>query len=447
MKIALVGAGKFGTAIVNAMLGGKNEVTVIDKDPELIQRISDRYDVFTVQDDALDIDILKAIGIDKYDYLVAATESDEINMIVCKFAKELGCPQTIARVRAPRHMEQMDFIKSNMRIDYAINPDQICAEEIFRYLTQKYRLSGGRHVSGQVAILECEIEKVPGLVGKTLREVGPKLPEVLIAAVSRNGKVIIPNGSTMLAEGDTLYLIGAERKVNQLGIRIRLADNTTTIKKVMIAGGGKTGFYLARMLEDFGASIKIIENDRERCEYLSQQLENALVLNGDATDTNLLREENLDGMDAFVALTGFDEENLLLSLIAKQHGVDEVVTKISRTSYTPLTETLGVDMIINPMDMCATSILRYVEKDNIVLFSQVINGQAEFLEISAEKGMPLTEKTLTELDIPQGVLIAAVHRKGEIITPRGDTRIQPGDRVIILAMLSSAAELEGLLKR
>ena len=447
MKLALVGAGKFGTAIVNALLGGKNEVTVIDKDADLIQRISDHYDVLTIQDDALDIDVLKSISIDKYDYLIAATESDETNMLVCKFAKELGCPQTIARIRAPKHMEQMDFIKSTMSIDHAINPDMICAVEIFRYLTQKYNLSGGRHVSGRVAILECDIEKIPGLAGHTLREVGPKLPELLIAAVSRNGKVIIPNGSTELMAEDTLYVIGSERKINQLGVRIRNTDNSTSVKKVMIAGGGKTGFYLARMLEDFGASIKIIDQDRARCEYLSQELENTLVLNGDATDTNLLREENLDGMDAFVALTGFDEENLLLSLIAKQHGVEDVVTKISRTSYTPLTENLGMDMIINPMDMCAASILRYIENDDVVLFSQIINGQAEFLEISAEKGMALTEKTLAEMDLPQGVLIAAVHRKGDIITPRGDTRIQPGDRVIILAMLSKAAELEALLKR
>ncbi len=447
MKLALVGAGKFGTAIVNALLGGKNEVTVIDKDADLIQKISDRYDVLTYTDDALDIDVLKVIGIDKYDYLIAATESDEINMIVCKFAKELGCPQTIARVRAPKHMEQMDFIKTNMRIDYAINPDMICAAEIFRYLTQKYSLDGGRHVSGRVAILECDVKRLPGAAGQTLRDIGPKLDGVLIAAISRSGKVIIPNGSTQLMPDDTMYLIGQERKINQLGIKIHKTENTTAVKKVMIAGGGKTGFYLARMLEDFGASIKVIDQDRERCEYLSQELESTLVLNGDATDTNLLREENLDGMDAFVAVTGFDEENLLLSLIAKQHGVEEVVTKISRTSYAPLTENLGVDMIINPMDMCAASILRYIERDNVVVFSQIIKGQAEFLEISAEKGMPLTEKTLAEMDLPQGVLIATIHRKGDIITPRGSTRILPGDRVIILAMLSKAAELEALLKR
>ena len=200
------------------------------------------------------------------------------------------------------------------------------------------------------------------------------------------------------------------------------------------------------MLSDFGAAVKIIEVDRARCEWLSAKLNGVLVLHGDATDTSLLRDENMDDMDAFVAATGFDEENLLLSLTAKQHNVDEVVAKISRKSYASLTETLGVSMIINPVDMCASNILRFIQKDGIVIFSQLIQGQAEFIEVWAERGMPLTEKTLLDLDIPEGVIIAAIHRGDDVIIPSGRTKVQVGDRVIILSLLSSVPKLEGLLK-
>lgn len=187
--------------------------------------------------------------------------------------------------------------------------------------------------------------------------------------------------------------------------------------------------------------------DRERCEYLTDRLNNVLVLYGDATDPNLLYEENLEEMDAFVAVTGFDEENLLLSLMAKQRKIEDVVAKVSRKSYSALIQTLGVTMTINPMDMCATNILRFIQKSGIVIFSQLIQGQAEFTEIWAEKGMPLTEKNLTDLEIPQGILISAIHRDNEIIIPDGRTQVQEGDRVVILSLLSSIPSLEGLIRQ
>ena len=419
MKVAIVGAGKLGLAITEALLGGGNEITLIDKDESLIQKVSGRYDILTVAANAKRVDIMKELKIWTYDLLIAATDQDDRNIVICSFAKELGCPQTIARVRSPEHVEQLDFIMKTQRIDHIVNPDLACAQEIYKYLTEKYTLKDGQFLADGVTILE---------------------------AVSRNGKIIVPNGNTKLLAGDTLYVIGQEKQIKEISEKVHEKKVYTDLSRVMIAGGGKTGYFLAKKLSEFGAAVKIIEVDRERCEWLSAKLNGVLVLHGDATDTNLLRDENMDDMDAFVAATGFDEENLLLSLTAKQHNIEEVVAKVSRKNYASLTETLGVSMIINPVDMCAANILRFIQRDGTVIFSQLIQGQAEFIEVWAERGMPLTEKTLLDLDIPEGVIIAAIHRGDDVIIPSGRTKVQVGDRAIILSLLSSVPRLEGLLK-
>ena len=446
MKVAIVGAGKLGLAITEALLGGGNEITLIDKDESLIQKVSSRYDILTVAANAKRVDVMEELKIWEYDLLIAATDSDDRNIVICSFAKELGCPQTIARVRSPEHVEQLDFIMKTQRIDHIVNPDLACAQEIYKYLTEKYTLKDGQFLADGVTILEFKIDKIPALIDTQVRALPAQLPNVLIAAVSRGGKIIVPNGNTKLLAGDTLYILGQEQHITEISKRVHEDKVYTDLRRVMIAGGGKTGYFLAKMLNDFGAAVKIIEMDRSRCEWLSAKLNGVLVLHGDATDTNLLREENMDDMDAFVAATGFDEENLLLSLTAKQHNIEEVVAKVSRKNYASLTETLGVSMIINPVDMCASNILRFIQKDGIVIFSQLIQGQAEFIEVWAERGMPLTERTLLDLEIPEGVIIAAIHRGDDVIIPSGRTKVQAGDRVIILSLLSAVPKLEGLLK-
>lgn len=447
MKVAVVGAGKLGMTITEALLGGDNEVTLIDKDEALIQKVASRLDILTVTANAKRIDVMKEIRIWEYDLLVSVVDEDEKNIVICSFAKRLGCPQVIARVRSPEHVEQIDFIKKVMNIDYIVNPDMACASEIYKYLVEKYTLTDGIYTADGVSILEFKVDKIPVLIGKEIRQTAKVLSNMLVGAISRSGKIIVPNGLTVLEAGDTIYVIGLERKIKDLAIEVHEKKRYTDLARVMIAGGGKTGYYLAKKLSDFGVAVKIIEIDRERCEYLTDRLNNVLVLHGDATDPNLLHEENLEEMDAFVAVTGFDEENLLLSLLAKQQNIEDVVAKVSRKSYAALIENLGVNMTINPMDMCATNILRFIQKSGIVIFSQLIQGQAEFTEIWAEKGMPITDRTLSELDIPEGVIIAAIHRNNEIIIPSGNTKIQDEDRVVILSLLSSIPLLEALIKQ
>ncbi|MCQ2560821.1 MAG: Trk system potassium transporter TrkA [Clostridia bacterium] len=448
MKVAIVGAGKLGISLVQTLLGGGNEITLIDKDEDLVQRVNSRYDILTLAANAKRVDVLEELKIWTYDLLIAVTDKDERNIVICNFAKELGCARVIARVTSPEHVEQLEFIKKVQKIDHIVNPDMACAQEIYKYLTQKYTLQGGQFAADGFNILEFKIDRMPQLFDKQIKEVSRILDGLLIAAISRSGQIIVPNGNTMLKQGDWLYVIGTKERIESIGKSVKESKLTTDLRKVMIAGGGKTGYFLAKKLSDFNIAVKIIEQDRERCEWLSARLDDVLILHGDATDTNLLREENMDGMDAFVAVTGFDEENLMLSLIAKQQGIEDVVTKMSRNSYNSLTESLGVSMIINPIDMCASSILRFIQKgDKMVVFAEMIQGQAEFIEIWAEKNMPITEGTLMDIEIPEGVLVAAVHRDNDIIIPSGRTRIMPGDKVVFLSLLSSMPDLEGLIKR
>ena len=446
MKVAIVGAGKLGIRVATALLGGDHSITIIDKNEAVLTKISQQMDVMTVTGNGKSITLLSDCGINAYDFLLAATASDEENIVIASFAKKLGCTKVIARVRDPEHMNQMDFIKSTMNIDHLVNPDLAITQEIYKYLVEKYTLNNGIFSSGKTALVQFSVKRMKRLAGLSMIEVKKFLPTMLIVAISRNGKIIIPHGSTVIEDTDTIYLIGEKAEVTELYNRVYERGKYTNLQKVMIIGGGKTGFYLARMLAEFGIAVKIIEKSKERCYYLSTHLDDVMILHGDATDTSLLKEENMNDMDAFVTATGFDEENLLLALMAKQHGVEDVISKVSRQSYRDLIEKMGIDMALNPLDIISSIILRYIQGEKKIISSLLIQGQAEIMEIVASDHMKLANVPLSELDLPDGVLIAAIHRRDQVIIPDGNTIIRTDDKVTILCLLSDIEDLEVLFK-
>lgn len=446
MKVVIVGAGKLGMKVADALLGGDHAVTIIDTDDSLLQKISSQIDVMTINASAKETRVLKDLNIDTYDFLIATTGNDEANIVIAAFAKKLGCSKVIARVRDPEHMQQINFIKETMGIDHIVNPDRGITVEIYKYLAEKYSLSNGIFSSGKISLIEFDTEKYEELIGLAMTDIPNVLPNMLIVAISRNGKVIIPHGPTVIQEDDVLYVIGEKEPIFKLNKRVHERGKYTDLQKVMIMGGGKTGFYLAEMLEEFGAAVKIIEKEKERCHYLSTHLEDAMVLHGDATDLTLLEEENLDLMDAVVTATGFDEDNLLLALMAKQHGVEDVIAKISRESYAEIISAMGVDMALNPLDITANNIIRFVQSSKQVLSSQLIQGQAEIMEIIATPYMKFLETPLKDLELPEGIIFAAIHRGTEVIIPHGDTEILEDDKVILLSLLSNLSSTENLLK-
>ena len=436
MKIAIVGAGKLGLRVIESMITGGNSITVIDKDEELLERLATQMDVMTIAGNAKSASFLREHNIGSYDFLVAVTGNDEKNIVIASFAKALGCSKVIARLRDPEHMNQIEFIKEVMSIDFIINPDLLITNEIYKYLIEKNTLTNGVFTSSKTSLLECHAYKIPKLINQKIIDVG---------AIDRNGKVIIPHGDTEILKDDILYIVGEKLEIAALSKHTIEKGKYTDIQRVMIIGGGKTGLYLASKLSDFGIFVKIIEIDKNRCHYLSTHLNNVMILHGDATDLTLLEEENFEEMDAFITATGFDEDNLLLALIAKSHGIEDVIAKISRESYEEIISKMGIDIALNPLDISANNIVRYIQGTKNILSSTLIQGQAEIIEIVADDRMPITFDPLNELDLPEGILIASIHRGRQVIIPGGNTQIQDGDIVMILSLLSETEDLEKLI--
>ncbi|MBK5261181.1 MAG: Trk system potassium transporter TrkA [Peptostreptococcaceae bacterium] len=447
MKIAIVGAGKLGLKVAEALLGGDHSVTIIDKNDETLHKLASHMDIMTVTANAKQISVLESLGIESYDYLLAATDRDEKNIVIASIAKKLGCHSVIARVRDPEHMYQLDFIKQHFSIDSIVNPDLSITLEIYKYLVEKYTLSNGIFTSGKVSLLEFPARKFPAINKISMNSFGQILPNMLVVAISRNGKIIVPHGDTVIKEDDGLYVIGEKEPIMKLSAKVHERGKYTNVQKIMIIGGGKTGLYLAKKLSEFGIAVKIVEKEKTRCHYLASHLDDSvIILNGDGTDIGFLEDENFDEMDACVTATGYDEENLLLALVAKQHGIEDVIAKISRESYSELIGNMGIDMALNPVDICTSNILRFIQGSKRILSSQLIQGQAEIMELVADSRMKLVDIPLKNLELPDGAIIAAIQRGVTLIIPNGDTEIKRGDRVIVLCLLSEITELEKLLR-
>ena len=447
MKIAIVGAGKLGTKVAEALVGGDHSVTVIDKNEDAIAKLSSHMDIMTITANAKELSVLENLDIESYDYLLTVTDKDEKNIFIGSMAKKLGCHSVIARVRDPEHMNQFDFIKQHFEIDSIVNPDLSITMEIYKYLVEKYTLSNGIFTSGKISLLEFPAKKFPAMIGVPMPRLKTIIPNMLLVAISRYGKIIVPHEGTLIQPEDGLYLIGEYEPIMKLSEKVHERGKYTNLQKIMILGGGKTGLYLAKKLSDFGIAVKIIEKEKSRCHYLAAHLDDSvIILHGDATDITLLEDENFNEMDACVTATGYDEENLLLALVAKQHGIEDVIAKVSRESYAELIGNMGIDMALNPIDIVTSNVLRFIQGSKRILSSQLIQGQAEILELVADSRMKLIDIPLKNLKLPSGAIVAAIHRGLEVIIPNGDTVIKRGDRVIVLCLLSELAELEKLLR-
>ncbi|MBQ6623756.1 MAG: NAD-binding protein, partial [Mogibacterium sp.] len=306
MKIAILGAGKLGLRLVEALSDGDYDITLVDTDEVKLNTIDQQYDVLTVNGDAKTIDLLNEIHVAETDFLFSVTTSDDTNILAASFAKTLGAKHVAARVREPEHMNQLNFIREHYNIDMLINPDLLITSEIYRYLIEKYTLSNGIYTFDRIALIEFEADKFPDIVGKSLMDFRATMPDFIIIGISRNGKMIIPHGSDKVESGDLIYLIGEKDEVFKLSKKVHSRFHHSNSKKVMIIGGGKTGYYLAERLSEYGSKVKLVEQNRERCHYLTNKLRNVMVINGDGTNIPLLIDEDLDSMDAFVTCTGFD---------------------------------------------------------------------------------------------------------------------------------------------
>jgi len=446
MRIVIVGAGKLGSKLAEALSQEDNDVTIIDVEDNALQRIRHVSDVLAVKGNGLQVTVLEQLNIRNTSLLIAVTSSDESNVLICTTAKKLGCKQTIARIRNPDYANQLDFLKTQMEIDYIVNPERETAREIAKFLLKGYIFHMEHFAQGRVGMMDFRIHNNHAFEGKRIRDLS--LPDsTLIAAIEREGTIIIPHGNTELKNLDSVYIIGKRESINLLSPAIELPVEKRMVKNVLIIGGGKPGYYLADKLLKQNLTVKIIEQDEERCAYLAEQLEGALVLHGDGADMNLLKEENLEDMDALVSLTGFDEENLLLALLGKKHGIGKVIAKVSKPNYVHIIEQLGIDLAVSPVMITAAEILRFIQGGRVASLSLLLNGQAEVLEVVASEDSRIVGQKLADLGLPKGIIISTVVQKSKVIIPDGNTVINPGDRFIVFCLQSEVASLEKFFYR
>lgn len=443
MKVMIIGAGKLGTKLATALLNGEIHVTVMDNNPIVTEHLKDHLDVLTISANGGRKEILEELKIKTYDLTIAVTGSDETNIFISSMAKSLGCKSTIARIRNPEYMKQLDHIKRTYRIDHIINPELATANEILRYVRGSHSFYFGDYAAGKVSLVNFNIKDLPGFANKKISELD-YLEDILIAAILRNGDIIIPHGGTVLEVNDIIYVIGQKKKIEVIAKRLNeTITDKKRAKKVMILGGSKIGYYLAESLSRKGINVKLIESNIERCKELADLLNhNVLVIHGNGTDINLLEEEDLENMDAFIGVTGYDEENLFMSLRAKQLNVPKVVAKISRQSYVHIIEKLGIDLAINPVNITASDILKYIRGGKVVSVSLLLDGQAEVTEIIASKNLKMLNIPIKDLNLPKGIIIGAIVNNSKVTIPNGESKIHEGDRIVVFSLLSEVPALE-----
>lgn len=446
MKILIAGGGKVGLSVAETLSAEGHDVTVIDRDPEVIERVSNSLDVICVLGAANNHETLREAGAAQADLLLAATEQDEVNMVCGITARKLGTRHVVARIRDPEYLHQTAFLQEALGLSVIINPEYECAREISRILRFPSASRVDTFSKGSVEIVEYRVPEGGRLHGMALRELPQAFgARVLVVVVERGGEVLIPNGSFLLQSGDVLSLAGANHELRKFFEAI--GQYRRPVKNLMIMGGGRIAVYLTRMMEDSGISVTVVERDEERCERLCDLIPHASVVCGDATSSDVLAEEGLARADAFVALTGDDGDNIITSMYARQCQVPKIVTKVNREHFADILESAGLDSVVAPKELVAQQLTRYVRAldssrgGGMETLHRLADGKAEALEFKVGEGSHLVGTPLKDLKLKKNVLIGAVIRGGKTIIPNGLTVLQSGDHAVVV---TAAGRLTGL---
>ncbi|MBS6532928.1 MAG: Trk system potassium transporter TrkA [Oscillospiraceae bacterium] len=440
MKIVIVGNGKVGFSLAEQLVREKYDVVIVDMREDTLRRAADALDIMSVKGNGISAATLIEAGVPEADLLVAATNSDEINMVCCLTAKHLGAKYTIARIRNPEYNTGLSDLKRNMGIDMVINPENATAVEISRLLRFPPAANIETFCRGRVELIGFRLLEDDFLVNRPLHALSDQVKQLslLFCAVERpGGEVVIPNGSFVPQAGDRLYIIGRPSSLDQF-FRL-LGRYSPKVKSVFIVGGGKISLYLLAVLEKMKMRVKLVEIQEERCRLISEKLPHTTVICGDGTDQELLESERLAAADAFVALTDRDEDNLILSLYAMQKGVQKVVTKSNRQNYAGIAQTIGLDSVISPKQITAAQILQVVrgmqnsQGSVMNTLYRIADGSAEAMEFTASANTRHLGVPLKDLHLRKGILIAVLARGGDIIIPEGSSSIQEGDSVILIS--------------
>ena len=453
MKIVIVGAGKVGVALARK-LSEENRVTVIDSNPQRVENIINIYDVMAVAGNGASYEVQKEADTEHAELLIATTSSDEINILACLVAKKLGVEHTIARIRNPEYEKQLRFMRGELGLSMAINPEKATAREIARVLRFPNAMKLESFSKGRLELVEYRLPEDTILDGIQLSDLYRNLRvRVLICAVARKGETIIPSGDFVLRSGDKIYLTSSPQELEQFFRHLRVFRGRAS--SVMIVGASKLCYYLASELLEMGMSVKIIDRDEQRCVSMGERLPKALVIVGDGTDSELLHEEGIGQTDAFVAITGMDEANILMAIsAAKQMGNCKVVAKINRRPLLELVSTEGmIDSVVSVADVTTEQILQYIRAMQNASASQVktlhriADNRVEALEFTVTEDFPGIGVPLKSLTLKSGILLAGIVRQnGKIIIPSGEDVLHHHDDVIVVTTDTRLQDLRDILQ-
>jgi trk system potassium uptake protein TrkA len=442
MKIIILGAGQVGGSLAEHLASESNDITVVDTDEARLRELRDRLDISVITGEASHPDVLEQAGLEDADMLVAVTSDDEINMTACTVAEHLfHTPTKIARVRATAYLTHRQlFDNKAIPIDVLISPEQLVSEYIFRLIEQPGALQVLDFASGKVQLVAVKAYHGGPLVGQELRFLREHMPSVdtRVAAIYRRNRAIVPTGTTVIEADDEVFFIAAKADIRAVMSELRRLE--VAYKRVTIAGGGNIGLRLAKMLEG-RYNVRVIEFNKQRCIRLSEQLERAIVIQGSASDKDLLLEESIEDTDVFLALTNDDEANIMSSMLAKRLGARKVMTLINNPAYVDVVQGGDIDIAISPQTTTIGSLLTHVRRGDIVNVHSLRRGAAEAIEIIAHgdaKSSKVVGKALEDIDLPEGANIGAIVRQGpdgdEVVIAHDDVVVQSGDHVIVFLL-------------
>lgn len=452
MNIIVVGCGKIGTTILSSLVSEGHDVVALENDPAVLADITNIYDVMGVCGNGADCETLEEAGVDKAELVVAVTGSDEMNMLSCFLARRMGARHTIARIRNPEYNDRsLGFMRQQLNLSMSINPELLAAQELFNILKVPSAVKIEYFSTRNFEMIEMRLKKDSKLDGIRLNELRSKYhTKVLICAVQREEQVYIPDGNFELKSGDKISLTAPPAEIHKLMRSLGVFQKKA--RNIMILGGSKTAYYLAKMLSSTGNNVKIIEKDRECCRRLCEDLPKAVIINGDGAQQELLLEEGLRSMDAFVSLTGMDEENILLSIFAASQNVPKVISKVNRNEFVRMAEHLGLDCIVSPKEIISDVLVRYARAlknsmgSNVETLYKLMDGKIEALEFKVCTDARVTQRPLKELVLKPNTLIAGILRGRKTIVPTGEDMILPKDKVIVLTANRQLHDLSDILK-
>ena len=451
LKIIIVGCGKVGANLVDQLSKEGHDITVIDKNAEKIQDITTIYDVMGLVGNGASYSTQMEAGIEETDLIIAVTDSDELNLLCCTVAKRVGKCAAIARVRTPDYSEETGYLREQLGLALIINPELEAAREVARILYLPTALEVNSFAHGQAELVKFKVPEGNLLNGLSLAYLGKNITnDILICAVERNGEVYMPNGDFVLQSGDVVSFVSERHIARDFLKQIGLA--TRQVKDTMIIGASKAAYYLAKELLNMGISVKIIEKEKENCESLSVKLPKAIIINGDGTDPDILKEEGIETVQSFIPLTGIDEENIMLTLYAKQVSKAKVVTKINRVNYKQVINNLDLGSLVYPKYITSEAIIAYVRAkknsmgSNIETLYHMFDSRVEAIEFIVEENSKVSGVPIKDLKLKKDVLISFINHNGHIIIPTGNDEIEDGDTVMIVTKNTGFTGIDDIVR-